>query len=122
MFNLPIFQWLRNVSIAKKLYTVVGVMAVLIFVELGTLYFAVNTLSSIRAFVGAEGLWSKSQKDAVYFLQKYSQTYNEKDLQSFYNYMKVPLGYHKTLLEIKKKNTDFERCPTGPSWKEKPSR
>ncbi|MBA2498744.1 MAG: HAMP domain-containing protein, partial [Chitinophagaceae bacterium] len=107
MANFSFFRWFKNVSIAKKLYSVVGVMAVLIAVELGTLYFAVNTLSSVRAFVGAEGLWSKSQKDAVYYLQQYSQTYNEEDLQAFYHFMKVPLGYHKTLLELKKTNLDL---------------
>ncbi len=113
MANLSFSKWLKNVSIAKKLYSVVGVMAVLIAVELGTLYFAVHTLSSVRAFVGAEGLWSKSQKDAIYNLQQYSQTHNEADVETFYNFMKVPLGYHITLLELKKTNLDLDVARQG---------
>ncbi len=107
MANFTLFKWFKNVSIAKKLYSVVGIMAVLIVIELGTLYFAVNTLSSVRAFVGAEGLWSKSQKDAVNSLQRYYQNHNAEDEKDFYNYMKVPLGYHKTLLELVKTDPDL---------------
>lgn len=107
MAYLTLFKWFNNISIAKKLYSVVGIMAVLIAFELGTLYFAVNTLSSIRAFVGAEGLWSKSQKDAIYYLQKYYQTRKIEDEQAFYNIMKLPMGDHKTLLELLKKNPDI---------------
>ena len=68
---------LKDVSIAKKLYFIVGAMAILIIAELLTLWFAIHTLSSLRAFVGAEGLWSKAQKDAVYHLIKYDQTHKE---------------------------------------------
>lgn len=113
MANFSFFKRFKNVSIAKKLYSVVGIMAVLIAVELGTLYFAAHTLSSVRAFVGAEGLWSKSQKDAIYKLRKYYQTHNEEDEQAFYNFMKVPLGDHKTLLQLTKKNPDLELARQG---------
>lgn len=113
MANFSFFKWFRNVSIAKKLYSVVGIMAVLIAVELGTLYFAVSTLSSVRAFVGAEGLWSKSQKDAIYSLRKYYRTRNEENYQEFYNFMKVPAGDHKTLLQLMKKNSDFSIARKG---------
>ncbi|MEO6229712.1 MAG: ATP-binding protein [Ferruginibacter sp.] len=113
MANFSFFKWFKNLSISKKLYSVVGIMAILIAVELGTLYFAVHTLSSVRAFVGAEGLWSKSQKDAIYNLQKYSQTHNEVEVQAFYNFMKVPLGYHKTLLELKKTNLNLDVARQG---------
>lgn len=113
MSNFSFFNWFKNLSIAKKLYSVVGIMAILIAVELGTLYFAVNTLSSVRAFVGAEGLWSKSQKDAIYHLRKYYQIHNVKDEQAFYNFMKLPMGDHKTLLELLKTNPDLAAARQG---------
>lgn len=113
MANFSFSKWFKNVSIAKKLYSVVGIMAILIAVELGTLYFAVHTLSSVRAFVGAEGLWSKSQKNAIYNLQQYSQTHNPEEEKAFYDFMKVPLGYHKTLLELKKRNLDIDVAREG---------
>jgi hypothetical protein len=48
------FRW-RDVSIVKKLYFVVGVMATLIAGELIILRFAMHKLSAARAFVGGEG-------------------------------------------------------------------
>ncbi|MGZ4054505.1 MAG: sensor histidine kinase [Bacteroidia bacterium] len=106
-------KWFKNISISKKLYFVVGIMALLIAIELFTLWFSLNTLSSVRAFVGGEGLWSKAEKDAVYHLQKYSRTFNEKDYLKFQEFLKVPLGDHKTLLELKKKNPDPEKAKQG---------
>ena len=46
-------RW-RDVSVARKLYVVVGIMGVLIVCELLTLRFAMRTLSAGRAFVGGE--------------------------------------------------------------------
>ncbi len=57
-------RW-RDVSIARKLYFVVGIMALLIIGELVTLRLAMRTLSAARAFVAGEGLWSKAQKNAA---------------------------------------------------------
>lgn len=113
MAEFSFYKRLQNISIAKKLYSVVGIMAVLIVVELGTLYFAVNTLSSVRAFVGAEGLWSKSQKNAIYYLRKYYQTRDAADKNEFHNHMKVPLGDHKTLVELLKEKPDLNIARQG---------
>ncbi len=57
-----LFRRFRNISIAKKLYFTVGIMALLIAIELVMLFFSINTLSSVRAYVGGEGLYSKAQK------------------------------------------------------------
>src|SRR6185369_5962297 len=104
---------LKDISIAKKLYFIVGAMAVLIIVELLTLWFAIHTLSSVRAFVGAEGLWSKAQKDAVYNLRKYNLTHNEKDYREFQKFMDVPFGDHIARLELFKKEPDLNIARQG---------
>ncbi len=106
-------RWLKDVSIAKKLYFIVGAMAVLIIVELITLWFAIHTLSSVRAFVGAEGLWSKAQKDAVYQLRKYNTTHDENDFRQFNKFMEVPLGDHKTRVELGKLDPDMNIARQG---------
>jgi hypothetical protein len=67
----------KDVSIKKKLYVIVAAMAILILVELMTLWFAIHTLSSVRALIGAEGLWSKAQKDGIYQLGKYFRSFKE---------------------------------------------
>jgi len=98
---------LGNITISMKLYFTVGIMALLVAIELCTLWFAVSTLSSVRSFVNGEGLWSKAQKDAVYSLFIYSHSHQEKDYDAFRDYLKVPLGDNKTRLELQKPNPDM---------------
>ncbi|MFL5747135.1 MAG: PAS domain S-box protein [Niastella sp.] len=107
MKGVSLSKWFRNVSIAKKLYFTVGIMATLIAIELGALIFSINTLSAVRAYVSGEGLWSKAQKDAMYQLLRYSRTHNETDYQKFKEFMKVSGGDHKTLIELNKANPDM---------------
>ncbi|HTB52196.1 MAG TPA: ATP-binding protein [Ferruginibacter sp.] len=104
---------IKDISIAKKLYFIVGTMAILIVVELFTLWFAIHTLSSLRALVGAEGLWSKAEKDAVYELNKYYRTHDEKDYASFQKFMRVPEGDHTTRMELLKKDMDINVARQG---------
>jgi signal transduction histidine kinase/ActR/RegA family two-component response regulator len=112
-----IFSSLRNklkdTSIARKLYFTVGIMAVLVAIELSTLFFAVNTLSSVRSYVEGEGLWSKAQKDAVYHLRIYTFSHDEKDYREFLDFLKVPLGDKKARLELAKPNPDFTVARQG---------
>lgn len=106
-------KWIRNISIKRKLYFVVGIMALLIAVELVTLWFAVRTLSSVRAYVGGEGLWSKAQKDAGYYLQKYGHTHDERDYVQFKDFLKIPLGDAKARKELGKPLPDMEKARQG---------
>ena len=78
-----LYRWFRDVSISRKLYFTIGTMALLIGFELCALLFSLNTLSSLRAYVGGEGLWSKAQKDAVFHLYNYGVSRTEKDYQLF---------------------------------------
>lgn len=113
MKGVSLFKWFRNVSIARKLYFTVGIMATLIAIELGVLIFSIHTLSSVRAYVSGEGLWSKAQKDAMYHLLKYSRTHDEADYQKFKDFMKVPRGDHKTLMELSKPHPDMKVAYEG---------
>jgi hypothetical protein len=113
MKGLSIARWFRNVSIAKKLYFTVGIMALLIIIELGALIFSINNLSSVRAYVNGEGLWSKAQKDAMYQLLVYGRSRNEADYQEFQEFMKVPMGDHRALVELRKPVPDLEVAREG---------
>src|SRR4051812_24445193 len=107
------FHRFKDVSLARTLYFVVGIMASLICVELFALYFSLSTLSSVRAYVGTEGLWSKAQKDAVFHLFKYGVSRNEEDYLLFQEYMKVPEGDGKTRQELHKPKPDMGAAREG---------
>lgn len=111
--NISLPQWFRNVSIAKKLYFTVGIMAMLIVIELAALVFSIRTVSSVRAYVGAEGLWSKAQKDAMYQLLQYGRTHAEEDYDKFYRHMVVPMGDSKTRQELSKELPDIAEARQG---------
>ncbi len=103
----------RNVSIAKKLYGLIGIMAILIIAELGVVWISVSALSGVRAFVAGEGMWSKAQKDAIFSLQTYAITRREKDYQDFLRFLEVADGDHLALDELLKENPDMEVVRQG---------
>lgn len=102
-----------DLSVAHKLYTVVGIMAVLIATELFTLLFAMNTLSAMRALVGGESLWSKAQKNAILELLNYSRTHREEDYANFRKNIRIPLGDHQARIEMMKPVVDVELVKQG---------
>ena len=103
----------KNLSISKKLYLVVGVMACLIIGELLTLRFAMKQLSAARALVGGESMWSKGQKDAVFSLQRYRITRREKDYEDFISYLEIPAGDHIARIELLKPHFDEQVVTAG---------
>lgn len=113
MKYLYIFKWFRDIPIAKKLYFAIGIMALLIALELFTLWFSINTLSAVRAYVSAEGLWSKSQKDAIYNLRKFVRSGKEEDYQEYISFLKVPLGDKAARLEMVKKKPNHDIIRKG---------
>lgn len=106
-------QWWKNLSIFKKLYGVVGVMALLIALELFTLRFSMHTLSAVRAFVGGEGNWSKAQKDAISDLQKYILTQNPRYYSNYLEHLRVPIGDHKARQALQSREPDLSKVYQG---------
>ena len=117
-----LYRWFRDISIARKLYFTVGTMALLIAVELFVLLFSLNTLSSLRAYVGGEGLWSKAQKDAVFHLYRSGVTGTESDYELFEQFMQVPIGDAKARRELLMDRSQYGRGTWGFLGRTKPSR
>lgn len=94
-------QWWKDLAVSKKLYAVVGVLALLIATELFTLLFAMDVLSAVRSFVGGEGLWSQAQKNAAYNLHRYAYTGDPKFYAEYERHLEIPRGDHdaRTALE-----------------------
>jgi diguanylate cyclase (GGDEF)-like protein len=69
--------------------------------------FSFGLLSSMRAYVGGESLWSKAQKDAVFHLQKYADSRAPAELQQFRSDIAVSLGDHEARMEMDTQNPDI---------------
>lgn len=70
-------------------------------------------LSAVRAYVGAESLWSKGQKDAIHHLATYAESRNPIDYQKYLSAVAVPLGDRTARLELQRPNPDFDVVRRG---------
>ena len=61
---------------------------------------SIEILSSVRAYVNGEGLWSKAEKESVLFLARYASSHSEGDFLRYREAMRVPLGDHNARVEL----------------------
>lgn len=107
MFISRLQKRLNDTSISRKLYFTIGFTALLVVVELCTLWFSITTLSAVRSYVGGEGLWSKAQKDAILNLREYAYSHDEADYLAFQKFLEVPYGDKAGRIELEKANPDY---------------
>jgi diguanylate cyclase (GGDEF)-like protein/PAS domain S-box-containing protein len=97
---------LRLLRVLWPLIVVVAIQAVLAA-------FSLCILSSVRAYVGGEGLWTKGQKDAVYFLDLYATTGEEQYYQQYRSAIAVPLADRTARLALEQHPPDLEAARAG---------
>ncbi|MDB5605423.1 MAG: domain S-box protein [Bradyrhizobium sp.] len=74
---------------------------------------SLETLSSVRAYVGGEGLWSKGQKDAIHFISLYSQTGDEEFYSRFKSALAVPLADRAARYALEQRTPDLKAAQGG---------
>lgn len=113
MSQFRITQWFRDISISKKLNFTIGIMALLILMELFTLWFSLHLLSGVRAAVQQEGVWSKAQKDAINTLQQYAYSSDTLNHEKFIQFLEVNEWDRKAFLELKMDEPDPDKMWEG---------
>src|SRR4051812_45549112 len=86
------FTGISTVPRGRRLVVIVWVFVAIVICLLTAAVYSVELLSAGRAFVGAEGQWSRAQKDAAYYLTRYAQDGREEDYRAFERAMAVPRG------------------------------
>jgi diguanylate cyclase (GGDEF)-like protein/PAS domain S-box-containing protein len=74
---------------------------------------SLETLSSVRAYVGGEGLWSKAQKDAIHFILLYSETGEEHFLSRFRAAVAIPLSDRSARYALEQSTPDLNAARNG---------
>jgi len=97
LHRLPV-SWKLTFLLWVFVATVVGLLAL----SCETIF----TLSATRAYVGGEGLWSKSQKKAVGKLLEYAVSRAPQDFEEYLQALQTPLGDKQARLELEKPNPD----------------
>ena len=70
-------------------------------------------LSAVRAYVGAESLWSKGQKDAIHHLATYAESHDPIDFQKYLTAVAIPLGDRTARLELQRPNPNRQVARRG---------
>jgi diguanylate cyclase (GGDEF)-like protein len=97
----------------RRLIVIVWMFATMV---IGLFLFAaisISLLSSVRAYVEAEGLWSKGQKDAIYALSRYCLYADEEDYTAYLKALMVNQGDRTTRLELEKPNPNLDVAYAG---------
>jgi diguanylate cyclase (GGDEF)-like protein len=74
---------------------------------------SLEMLSSVRAYVGGEGLWSKGQKDAIHFISLYSETGDERFFDQFKKAIAIPLSDRAARYAMEQQPPDLEAARDG---------
>jgi diguanylate cyclase (GGDEF)-like protein len=74
---------------------------------------SIELLSTIRAYVGGEGLYSKGQKNATYYLAQYSVSHSEEDFQQYLTAIAFPLGDRTARLALQRNPVDLQAAREG---------
>ncbi|WP_449431640.1 EAL domain-containing protein [Pseudomonas putida] len=82
------------------------IAVVILQVLLGSL--SLYTLSAVRAYVAGESLWSKAQKDAIYYLNLYADNGDEPSFQRYRQAVSVPEGDRMLREVLDQPNPDLE--------------
>ncbi|WP_040268943.1 EAL domain-containing protein [Pseudomonas rhodesiae] len=87
-------------------------IAVVLFQALlgcGSLY----VLSAVRGYVGGESLWSKGQKDAIYYLTLYADNRDEATYLKYQHAIAVPQGGHELRVALDRPTPDLDAARLG---------
>ncbi len=75
--------------------------------------FSLGILSVTRAYTTGEGLWTKGQKDAVYFLDLYAGTGDPSHFRRFKHALAIPLADRAARFALEADPVDLQTARTG---------
>ena len=112
--NLPAPHGLAQRPIApRRSWPVVTLFGCIIALQLAVAVVSIDVLSSVRAYVTGESLYSKGQKDAQIYLLDYAEYHREPDYLSFQQALSVPLGDRIAREELQRPAPDLAVARRG---------
>ena len=94
----PLGPTFKSGQFLQRVLPFVLLVLVLMLTASSSLYL----LSAVRGLTNGESLWSKAQKDAVYYLNSYVDSANPADLEKFRAALKIPAGDRAVLQALEK--------------------
>ncbi|MEX0960987.1 MAG: EAL domain-containing protein [Burkholderiales bacterium] len=100
-------SYLGFIPVSRRLLMIIWPFLVIVVVLVWLSVQGMNVLMATRAYSEGESLWSKGQKQAIFYLLRYSETQSEIDYRRYREAIAVPLGDQKARLELEKPNPDY---------------
>ena len=79
---------------------------VVILVLVSLAIFSIDIMSSVRAYIGGESIWSKGQKDAAFYLNLYAETGSESTYKQYLTAMEGPRNLRTARLALDQSKPD----------------
>jgi diguanylate cyclase (GGDEF)-like protein/PAS domain S-box-containing protein len=111
MPEIPLPARLANVD--RKILSVTWPLIVISVLMLSLSVFSLTIMSSTRAYVNGESMWSKAERRAIAELRKFGNTGASTDYQNFRTEIAVPLNDRVARLELQKINPDYPVASSG---------
>jgi len=103
----------RSSNVYRKISSVTWLLIVITTLMLSLCVISIMILSSLRAYVNGESMWSKAERQAIADLRKYSASGASIDYESFRTELDVPIGDRAARLELQRVNPDFTAATKG---------
>ena len=91
----------------RRLVAIVWVFTGIVSCLLVAAVLSLGLLSAGRAFVEAQGLWTRAQKEAAFHLTRYALLHEDADYAAYQRAIAVPLGDRRARLELEKTRPDL---------------
>ncbi len=97
----------------KKMYLIMALLVASSALLMGVSQVQSYIMDGVRAYVRGESLYSKAQKDAVFYLLRYRDTRDEVDFQRFIALLDVPIGDRIAREALQQTRPDLEQAYAG---------
>jgi diguanylate cyclase (GGDEF)-like protein/PAS domain S-box-containing protein len=97
----------------SRLLALIGPFIAIVLVQATLAFVSLEVLSSVRAYIAGEGLWTKGQKNAIYFLDLYNQTGDPQYYNHYRSAIAIPLSDRAARLALEKSPPDVSAARNG---------
>jgi diguanylate cyclase (GGDEF)-like protein/PAS domain S-box-containing protein len=97
----------------SRLLALIGPFIAIVLLQALLAFVSLEVLSSVRAYIAGEGLWTKGQKNAIYFLSLYNETGDSKYYDQYRSAIAIPLSDRSARRALEKSPPDVSTARSG---------
>ena len=104
---------IRSIPHLPRYWPIVAVFVAMALLQASVAILSIQLLSTVRAYVAGESLYSKAQKDAQIALLDYAEKHQEADYVRFMSALAIPLGDRAAREALQRAEPDIDAAQQG---------